>query len=147
MSDRAPAADDGRLDVATAQEWLAGSPLAVLLGLTCEEVDVERGRVTLRMPLLPQLERAAGTGQFHGGAVASLIDTAGDFAVATVVGAGVPTINFRVDYLRPSTGPFLLAHATVRRSGRTVAVADVDVLDDAGRLTAVGRGCYSANPG
>ena len=133
--------------VGTAQAWLDSSPLAAFLGLTCEKVDLEQAAVCVRMPMLPQLERACGTGQFHGGSIAALIDTAGDFAVATVIGSGVPTINFRVDYLRPSTGAFLLARASVRRAGRTVAVADVDVLDEQGRLTAVGRGCYSAKAG
>ena len=71
----------------------------------------------------------------------------GDFAVALVVKGGVPTINFRVDYLRPSTGSYLLARATVRRVGKTVGVVDIDVLDEQQRLTAVGRGCYSAQPG
>jgi uncharacterized protein (TIGR00369 family) len=59
----------------------------------------------------------------------------------------VPTINFRVDYLRPSTGTYLLAKARTRRVGRTVGVVDIDVFDDQNRLTAVGRGCYGAQPG
>ena len=71
----------------------------------------------------------------------------GDFAVAVVVKGGVPTINFRVDYLRPSTGTHLVAKARIRRVGRTVGVVDIDVFDDQGRLTAVGRGCYGAQPG
>ena len=95
----------------------------------------------------PEFERGAGSGQFHGGPIAALIDTVGDFAVALVVKGGVPTINFRVDYLRPSSGDFLVASASVRRVGRTIGVVDVDVFDDKERLTAVGRGCYGAQPG
>lgn len=130
------------------QQWLDESPMSAFLGLSCTDLDTEQGLVVLRMPVREELERLpGGGGQFHGGAVSALIDTAGDFAVATAVGGGVPTINFRVDYLRPSTGAYLMARATVRRAGRTVAVADVDVLDDQGRLTAVGRGCYSAKTG
>ena len=139
--------EGGALTVARAQEWLDESPLSAALGFTCEEIDVDSGSATLRMPMTPQVERAPDSGQFHGGPVAALVDTAGDFAVAASLGAGVPTINFRVDFLRPSIGSFLLARAVVRRCGRTVAVADVDVFDDQGRLTAVGRGCYSARPG
>ncbi len=41
----------------------------------------------------------------------------------------------------------LAATATVRRAGRTVAVVDIDVHDAEGRLVAIGRGCYSAQPG
>jgi acyl-coenzyme A thioesterase PaaI-like protein len=35
----------------------------------------------------------------------------------------------------------------VRRAGRTVGVVDIDVEDEAGRLVAVGRGCYGTQPG
>ncbi len=59
----------------------------------------------------------------------------------------VPTINFRVDYLRPARGTELKAVAKVRKAGRTVGLADVDVYDAAGRLCAVGRGCYSGVKG
>ncbi len=109
--------------------------------------DAAAGVVKMRMPLLPHLQRDAAVRQFHGGPIASLIDTAGDFAVALAVGGGVPTINFRVDYLRPSAGDYLVAVATARRVGRTVGVADVDVFDDQGRLTAIGRATYSAQVG
>jgi uncharacterized protein (TIGR00369 family) len=68
-------------------------------------------------------------------------------AVAAVVGGGVPTINFRVDYLRPATGQSLVGTATVRRAGRTIGVVDIDVHDQENRLVAVGRGCYSTKVG
>ena len=42
---------------------------------------------------------------------------------------------------------FLVAKAATRRVGRTVGVVDIDVYDDQNRLTAVGRGCYGAQPG
>ncbi|WP_028923889.1 PaaI family thioesterase [Pseudonocardia acaciae] len=135
------------LTTTTLQGWLDGSPFIAFLGITCEKLDRDRQRVTLRMPMRPQLRRDEGSGWFHGGPIASLIDIAGDFAVALATGGGVPTVNFRVDYLRPSTGDALVATATVRRAGRTVAVADVDVHDEQGRLTAVGRGTYSTTPG
>jgi uncharacterized protein (TIGR00369 family) len=77
----------------------------------------------------------------------ALIDTAGDYALALHVGAGVPTINYRTDYLRPALGAALVATARVRRAGRTVGVVDVDVCDEGGKLVAVGRGCYSAQAG
>ena len=53
------------------------------------EADAAAGVVKMRMPLLPHLRRDAAVAQFHGGPVASLIDTAGDFAVALAVGGGV----------------------------------------------------------
>ncbi|MGH8240249.1 MAG: PaaI family thioesterase, partial [Steroidobacteraceae bacterium] len=46
--------------------------------------------------------------------IASLVDIAGDFALIAVLGHGVPTINFRVDYLRPAVGTDLIERAQVR---------------------------------
>ena len=81
------------------------------------------------MPLAPEFERHPGTGQFHGGVIASLIDVAGDFALVILLGGGVPTINLRIDYLRPAGGNRLKAIASVRRAGRTIGVVDIDVVD------------------
>jgi len=134
------------LTAADIQAMMDGSPYIRFHRMRCEAVDVEALRVVVRMPLRPELERRE-SGQWHGGAIAGLIDVTGDFALALVVGAPVPTINFRTDYLRPAIDTELVATATVRRAGRTVGVVDVDVHDDEGRLVAVGRACYSAKPG
>ena len=123
------------------QAMLDGSPFIRLLGMKAVSLDRERQQVAMTMALAPDYERHPGTGQFHGGVIASLIDVAGDFALVILVGGGVPTINLRVDYLRPAGGG-LTATATVRRAGRTIGVVDIDVTDTAGRLVAVGRGCY-----
>jgi uncharacterized protein (TIGR00369 family) len=122
------------------------SPYVRFHQMRCERADAERQTVVLRMPMRAELERGAGSGQWHGGAIAALIDTAGDYALALVLGGAVPTINFRTDFLRPASGG-LQATATIRRAGRTIGVADVDVHDEEGRLVAVGRGCYSTQLG
>lgn len=130
------------------ESWLKNSPFIAFMNLELVSVDAEKGEISMKMPMRAEFERGGGIqGQFHGGPIAALIDTVGDFAVAVVVKGGVPTINFRVDYLRPSTGTHLLALAKTRRVGRTVGVVDIDVFDDQGRLTAVGRGCYGSTPG
>jgi uncharacterized protein (TIGR00369 family) len=138
----------GSFSLADVQALLDSSPYNKFLGLTVEAMNAETGEIAMRMKMRPELERGGPVaGQFHGGPVAALIDTVGDFAVAILVGGGVPTINFRVDYLRPSTGASLVGRAVVRRVGRTVGVVDVDVYDEQNRLTAVGRGCYGAQVG
>lgn len=144
MSDKPPAAP---LNAERIQAILDGSPFIRFCGMRVAALDHAAGKLVLAMELRPELERRPGTGQWHGGALAGLIDTAGDFAVAMGLGAVVPTINFRVDYLRPAVTARLSATATVRRLGRTVAVVDIDVEDADGRLVAVGRGCYGAQPG
>ncbi len=135
------------LDKKEVQAILDGSPFIAAMGLTVVAMETEPDRIALKLPMRPEFERRGGTGQFHGGAIASFIDIAGDFAIVMSVGGGVPTINFRTDYLRPATNTSLTATATVRRAGRTFAVVDIDVTDDDGRLIAVGRGTYTTARG
>ena len=124
----------------------ARSPVFRAFGFEILGVDIE-GRVTARMALTDTNERREGSGQFHGGPIAAFIDTVGDLAVAFAVGGGVPTMNLRVDYLKPAMGPAVTAEARVRRLGRSVAVADVDILDSRGALVAIGRGTFGSQPG
>ena len=129
------------------QTLIIGSPFHQFCQSEVLEVDPEQETIRLRMPMRPEFERREGTGQWHGGPIASLIDTAGDYALVFRIGSGVPTINYRVDYLRPATNTALTAIARLRRAGRTVGVVDIDVTDDQQRLIAVGRGCYSTKAG
>jgi uncharacterized protein (TIGR00369 family) len=131
----------------TLEKLLADSPFQQVLGLRLDALDLTAQTVTIRSIYGPHVERSAGTGQYHGGVIASLIDIAGDFALIAVLGHGVPTINFRVDYLRPAANSDLLALARVRRAGRTIGVVDIDVTDAGGKLIALGRGCYGTQPG
>ena len=117
-------------------------PFARVCGMRITEADVEAQTLTMVMPLNGDLERGAGTKQFHGGSIAALIDTAGTFVMVMVSGGAVPTINFRTDFLRPAIDTTLTATATVRKAGRTVGVVDIDVVSDEGKLIAVGRGTF-----
>ena len=143
MSNEIPA----RLKAEDIQAMFDRSPFISGLGLQVQSLDYERSELTVLMPLNPSLERRAGTGQFHGGPIASFIDTVGDFAIGMMVGGGVPTINLRVDYLKPAVGDGITGTARVRRAGRTVAVVDIDVFDEKGSLVAIGRGTYSSRSG
>jgi len=136
-----------RLSAVEIQAIFDRSPFIGWLGLKVISVDPERQEITVRMEMRPELERRPGTRQFHGGPIAAFIDVAGDFAIGMLVGGGVPTINFRTDYLRPAIGGALVAVARVRRSGKMASVVDVEVVDDQDRLIALGRGTYSSNAG
>ncbi len=130
-----------KLAVDALAEQFRRSPAVHHLGLEAVEL-LPDGAVRARMPMRPEHERHVGTGQFHGGPIAAFIDTVGDMAVAVSVGGAVPTMNLRIDYLKPATAPYLVATARVRRLGRSVAVADIDVEDAKGALVAIGRGSY-----
>ncbi|MGC7407417.1 PaaI family thioesterase, partial [Pandoraea pneumonica] len=79
--------------------------------------------IEVDIPFQNAFERGAGTRQWHGGPLAAVIDTVGDFAVGMLVGRGLPTVNFRVDYLRPAIDTDLRAIARVRRLGKSIGVA------------------------
>ena len=135
------------LDIQQVQASLDASPFIAWLGLKVIALDHGKSEITVRMPLRPELERRPGTRQFHGGPNASFIDVVGDFAIGMHAGGGVPTMNLRIDYLRPAVGDALTGIGRVRRAGRTTAVIDVDVLDPEGRLVAIGRVTYSSQRG
>ena len=138
---------DARLSAEQVQAAFDASPFLAFLGLRVVALDHDAATLTVVMPMRPELERRLGTGQFHGGPIAAFIDAVGDFAIGMAVGGGVPTINLRIDYLRPAVGGSLTATARVRRAGRTVALVDVDVYDEQQTLVAVGRGTYSGQRG
>ena len=135
------------LTVADVQAMLDASPFIRGCGMQVARLDADALEISVKLAMRPEFERRARTGQWHGGPIAALIDTAGDYALALHAGGPVPTINFRTDYLRPAMNTSLTATARVRRAGRTVGLVDIDVTDDEGRLVAVGRGTYGARTG
>ncbi len=135
------------LTIERLQEIAVSSPMIHFLGIRIVAAHAEDGSVSMTMPMRPELERLPDSGQFHGGAIASFIDVAGDFAIAVSLGGVVPTINLRIDYLRPAGAGALRADARTRRLGKTVGVVDVDIFDAEARLVAIGRGTYSAQTG
>jgi uncharacterized protein (TIGR00369 family) len=133
----------GPLTPAELQERLEQSPFIRSLGLVVTEADPDRQCVTMTLTMKPEFERAAGSGQWHGGPLAAVIDTVGDYALVMSIGRPLPTINFRVDYLRPAVNTALTVTARVRRAGRSVGIVDVDVMDSAQNVVAIGRATYS----
>jgi uncharacterized protein (TIGR00369 family) len=125
------------------QERLGHSAFIDSLNLTVLSADPEKQQVVMRAAMRPEFERGRGTGQWHGGPIAAIIDTVGDFALVMLLGRPLPTVNFRVDYLRPAIDTALVVTATVRRSGRLVGIVDVDVANEAGTLLAIGRATYA----
>jgi len=128
--------------LATLPEVLRQSPYARLLRL--EMVRAAADGVVVRMPFHEDL--IAGDDEtaryVHGGAIASLIDIAGTFAIIAADGCDAVTVDLRVDYLRPVTSGDLVATARPVRVGRALAVADVEVTAADGRIAAVGRGLF-----
>ena len=125
------------------QGFLDRSPFIAFSQTKVVRADPEAETLECVTPMRPEFERQAGTGQWHGGPIAAVIDTVGDFALAMAVGKPLPTVNFRVDYLRPAINTALHAVAVVRRQGKTFGTVDIDVFNDARVLLAIGRATYA----
>lgn len=134
---------DAPLSKEELQRKLAHSAFIDFLKLTVVSADSEKSQVVMRADMRPEFERGRGTGQWHGGPIAAIIDTVGDYALVMQLGRPLPTVNFRVDYLRPAIDTALVVTATVRRSGKLVGIVDIDVANEAGQLVAIGRATYA----
>jgi uncharacterized protein (TIGR00369 family) len=116
-------------------------PFFVVLGLQAEEVKPDFCQ--MRMPFRSELQQAGGL--VHGGAIASLIDSAAVLAIKTGVDPSVtlfPTITMTVNYLAPAREIDLVAKARVIRRGRSIVFIDVDVASPSGDAVAKGQVVY-----
>jgi uncharacterized protein (TIGR00369 family) len=134
------------IDRDEAESILQSAPFHEFLGVSFSAY--EEGHVTIECPFREELFVNADKEIVHGGVLGSLLDIAGHYAVLSSVGARVPTIDFRTDYLRPGRrGPFVV-EASVDRVGRNVAVADAEIRQEQRGETksvALGRGTYGVS--
>jgi len=122
------------------RESIARVPYAQLLGINFE--DARRGAATLSMSARPELERFGGI--MHGGALASLADTASAFAILSKLEPGeqTVTVDLTLHYLRPATEGILTAHARVLRAGRRLATVSVEIFNESGALVVTALTTY-----
>lgn len=118
--------------------FFPSSPLVAHLGMRLESIGTDEA--TLVLPFRPELATLGDT--VHGGAIASLIDTAGmaaswadDFEPESMSGA---TVTLNVNYLAAAKGQDLTAAAVVTRRGRSLVFSEVRVTEPDGRLVATG---------
>jgi uncharacterized protein (TIGR00369 family) len=95
--------------------------------------------VVVRMPVRP--EACGGSGNLHGGAIATLVDVASAAAAARAIGF-VPgeqtlvTADLHVRYLGRPHGDTVFGRARVVRAGRQLIVVECKVVDVEGRVIA-----------
>lgn len=130
--------------IARAREAFTLVPFAQLIGL--ELGDVGLGDLSLHLNVREELKQYQGV--VHGGAVASLIDTAAAFAVITRLGPDehASTTDLTIHYLRPAISGRLTARARVVRGGRRLLVLTVEVTDDREILIATAVTSYIKLP-
>lgn len=122
------------------QKTLTTVPFARLLGIELE--DIARGTATLALNVRKELTQNQGV--VHGGAIASLIDTATALAIISLLTPGekVTTVDLAISYLRPASGGRLKAVATVVRAGRRLFVVSAEVFDKDERLITTALSTY-----
>lgn len=122
------------------------APYPRLLGIR-EELR-ERGRAVVSMEVDPGVHMNA-MGVVHGGAIASLVDSAAGRAVASMVGgnARMATVELKVNYLMPSSGGTIRAEGRVVHMGTRIAVVEVDVSQDGSLIAKALATYYVMGPG
>ncbi len=101
-------------------------------------LEAEPDRVVARMPVDGNRQPF---GLLHGGATGALCETVGSLgaSLAAAPDRTAVGIELNVNHLRAVTQGHVTAIGTPLYAGRSVAVWDVRVQDDDGRLIAVGR--------
>ena len=118
-------------------------PFAKLLGI---EVDsVEPGTAVLSMKLRDDLMRNNGIA--HGGAIATLIDSAMAIAIMAMLEEKerTVTVDLTIHYLRPISEGTARASARVVRAGRRVITVSAELSGDDGKLAATAISTYLRN--
>ncbi len=115
-------------------------PFAKLLGIELE--SFEAGSAALALTLNENLKQ--NNGVVHGGAIASLIDTATAIAIITLLAPHerVTTVDLTISYLRPLLTGRARATARVLRVGRRLIAVSAEVSSDDGSLAATALSTY-----
>ena len=122
------------------QERITLAPFHKWLGLHVSEVNEDNIRISV--PWRQEFVVNPQRGYTHGGILATLIDTAADYALAVKIGTPVPTVDLRVDYHRAAMQGELTVEARVLNMGGTFSTAEAMIYDSEGKLLASGRGVY-----
>ena len=124
-----------------AAEMIKKIPYPSLLGF--ELVDLKFGEATLKLKMRDELRQPYGV--LHGGATASLIDTAMAFACISCLPEGekTTTIDLTVHYLRPHTKGEVFCTAKVVRAGKRILTVSAEVINEEGKLIATSLSTYT----
>lgn len=100
----------------------------VMATFGCVLESVTPGAATIRMPFREDLTQQHGF--LHAGVVTTVVDSACGYAALSLMpeGAGVLSIEFKVNLLAPARGEAIIARAKVVKAGRTISVVSGDVF-------------------
>lgn len=122
-------------------EVVKNTPFLKLLGI--ELVEISREKAVMQLPMQEKLRQPHGL--LHGGATASLIDTAMAFAVVAHLAEGekASTVDLTVHYLRPVINETSICTAKVLKAGKRLLSVSAEVVNDEGKLVATALSTYT----
>lgn len=109
--------------LAMGKQVLAMQPFSVLIG--AELTAFSAGHTELKIPIRPELKQQHGF--VHGGVLSYAADNALTYVGGSVLGPAVVTSEFKINYLRPGLGDFIVARASVICAGKNQAVCRCDI--------------------
>jgi acyl-CoA thioesterase len=103
----------------------------------------DEGKTRVLMKVTEELKQFYGN--LHGGAIASLLDSAIAVAVNQQLepGEGDLTVEIKINYLRSINEGNLWGEGKVIQKGRKIVVAQGEIKDDAGQILAIGTATFT----
>jgi len=100
-------------------------PFMAFIG--AEIAVIEPGYCEIHLPYRPELTQQHG--YVHGGALATLADSAAGYAAFSLMPAeaSVLTVEYKLNIMRPGLGDRMTARAKVIKAGRTITVVESNV--------------------
>ncbi|WP_226577453.1 PaaI family thioesterase [Acuticoccus sediminis] len=94
-------------------------------------VRIAPGAVEIALTPTPAVSQQHGF--VHAGAVSAIADSAAGYSALTLMpqGAGVLTVEFKINLLAPAAGDLILARGRVIKAGRTLTLAQAEVFAEA----------------
>lgn len=123
MSEFQPANPDFEARV---RQSFSRQPFMAFIGA---ELDVvEPGYCEIHLPYRPELTQQHG--YVHGGALATVADSAAGYAAFSLMpaDASVLTVEYKLNIMRPGLGDRITARARVIKAGRTITVVESNVF-------------------
>ena len=130
-------------DFATFKDLFDSDPYHQSLGVTVLERHADYGKIVLNKGA----DTPAGIGgSVHGGVLAAMVDIVmlvALFAEPRANEEPAGTAELSITYLRQTHGDHIYAEGRVIKRGRQLAMVEVDITDDNGKLCARGKVLYA----
>jgi uncharacterized protein (TIGR00369 family) len=150
--------DEAKLLAAVREIFEERIPYNRVLGI--EVVSLDPAAPQVRFAMRPELVGNFSRGMLHGGVTSAVHDLTGGLVAFLGVQqklrdkplaerierfGRIGTIDLRVDYLRPGLGEWFSCTGKPLRTGNKVAVAHMELVNDAGELISVATGAYTVS--